>query len=50
MGGYQAGIDREIDLALSRHPEMMNFITQPVDLRCSWEEAQSALAKVVSDA
>jgi flagellum-specific ATP synthase len=50
MGGYQAGIDREIDLALSRHPQMMNFITQPVDQRCSWEEAQSALTKVVSDA
>jgi flagellum-specific ATP synthase len=49
MGGYQAGIDREIDLALGRYPQMMNFITQPVDLRCSWDEAQRALAKVVSD-
>ena len=50
MGGYQAGVDLEIDLALSRYPQMMNFIQQPVDQQCNWEDAEQALAKVVADA
>ena len=40
---------REIDLALSRHPQMMSYISQPVDQRCGWEDAQQALFKVTSD-
>jgi len=49
MGGYQAGVDREIDLALTRHPQMMSYISQPLDQRCGWDDAQQALFKVTSD-
>lgn len=50
MGAYRAGADPQLDLAISRHPQLLSFLNQGVSERVSFSESVAALQSVLSDA
>lgn len=43
MGGYSAGQDPDLDLAVELWPKLMDIIKQPYDQKASFEDSVGAL-------
>lgn len=43
MGGYSAGQDPDLDLAVQLWPELMSLIRQPYDEKASFDDAVASL-------
>jgi flagellum-specific ATP synthase len=47
MGGYEAGRNPELDIALGTYPQLMDLVSQPVDEVCGWQDSIARLKQVV---
>ncbi|QQX80537.1 FliI/YscN family ATPase [Shewanella sp. KX20019] len=48
LGGYQAGNDAEMDMAVSAYPQMAAFLRQETHVQANLNQSLSALAQLVS--
>ena len=50
MGGYSAGQDPDLDLAVELWPKLMGIISQPYDQKASFEDSVGALTQLFGQA
>ena len=47
MGGYSAGQDHDLDMAVQLWPQLMNIISQPYDQKAGFDESVAALTAIM---
>ena len=48
LGAYKTGTNAELDLAITKHPQLENFLAQKKDERATLTEGYGELSRIVS--